>query len=182
MSRITRNRSTWVGLLPCLILAGCGGSEFSGGKIQYRLETEPIQLDGEQVMMNRGQVDCGVTRELWDLQELGKEDRQVAHLTDAARALGFSDDIQIGEPGFINPYAQIRGKFMVTLLDMGSVKDEGPRFKLVETKLGIKIDHECFANPLPVLMGVRHGKFTQTAYATVRFRLDDNWYYDQIVH
>jgi len=174
-------RSVWITVLSSLVLAGCGEREFGEGKIRYRIETQQTRLDGEQVMLTRAQVDCGAQAELWDLEQLG-EDRAVGRLTQRARDLGFGDDVQVDEPGFRNPYVQVRGNFTLSLIQVNNIKDDGPHDKVVDAKIGVRIDQACFANPLPVLLGVKRGKFNEAAGTLVRFHLDGDWMYDQILH
>ena len=76
------------------MLAGCGGGGFDPNGI---LESRPVQLDGEQVALDPGQVDCGAREDLWTVTSLG-EGRGIARLTQKGRDLQFSDDVQIGDP------------------------------------------------------------------------------------
>jgi hypothetical protein len=171
----------WIMLLSSLILAGCGDREFGEGKIRYKIETQATRLDGEQVTLTRGQLDCGSQAELWAVERIGA-DRSVGRLTKLGRDLGFGDDVQIDEPGFINPYAQVRGSFVLSLIQVNNIRDDGAQNKMVDAKVGVRINHPCFSSPLPALLGVKHGKFNETAGVLMRFRLDDDWMYDQIVH
>jgi hypothetical protein len=172
-------RNAWIVAIAGLALTGCGDHEFGEGQIRVSVEGQQIQLDGEQVTLTRPQVDCGAQNDLWRIDDLG--DHQIGRLTQKARDLNFGDDVQIDET-HPNPYAQLRGSFHVMLIKVDGIQDDGPDGKLVDAKLGVKIDHPCFEKPLPVLMGVRKGQFTETASAKLRFRMDDNWVYDQIVH
>jgi hypothetical protein len=162
----------------CLILAGCGSGAFDPNGT---LESRPVRLDGEQVTLNVAQVECGAREDLWTVASLGDE-RSVARLTQKARDLQFSDDVQIGEPGIGVPYAQIHGSFPVKVTQMGSVRDDDPFTKTADAKVTVHIDHTCFQNNPPVLMGIRHGKFDPSANPVFRFKLDGEWSVDQIVH
>jgi hypothetical protein len=175
------SRRVWIPLLSSLILAGCGDREFGEGKIRWRIETQPTQLDGEQVTLTRGQLDCGTQAELWTIEKLG-EDRTVGRLTQKARDLGFGDDVRIDEPGLNNPYVQVRGKFTLSLVQVNDIKDDGPQNKVVDAKVAVRIPNPCFANPLPALLGVKHGQFNEAAGVILRFRMDDDWVYDSILH
>ncbi len=175
------SRSVWIAILSSLILAGCGDRELGEGKVRFQLETQQTQLDGEQVLLTKTQFDCGVESELWERQELGR-DQAVGHLNQTAKDLGFSDDFQILEPGFRNAYAQVRGKFLLSLIQVDNIKNDGPQYRVVDAKVGVRIPHPCFENPLPVMLGVKKGKFTDSVGTMLRFRLDDDWVYDQIVH
>lgn len=178
---MSMSRSLWIALLSSLVLAGCGDQEFGEGKVRYQVETQKTRLDGEQIMLTRGQVDCGVQAELWEIEHRG-QDQDVARLNQSARDLGFDDDVQMSEPGSANPYVQVRGNFLLSLIRVNDIRIEGPQNKVVDAKIGVRINQPCFDNPLPLLLGVKHGKFTETADAMLRFRLDNDWVYDQIVH
>jgi hypothetical protein len=164
-----------------LVLAGCGEREFGEGKIRYRIETQQTKLDGEQVVLTRGQVECGARAELWEVQQLG-EDHAVGRLNQPARDIGFGDDVQVDDPGFRNPYVMLRGNFVLSLIQVNNIRDEGPESKVVDARVGVRIDNACFQNPLPVLLGVKRGKFNETAGTLMRFRMDGDWMYDQIIH
>ena len=163
----------------CLALAGCSNGPFDDSRIRYLLENATIPLNGEQVMLTQQQLECGIQSELWEMQPLSPG-RDVGRLLPRGRELKFDDDVQVGE--MKNPYTQLRGDFAVQLFDVQTVRDEGPKTKLVDAKVGVRIDHTCFANPL-VLMGVRHGKFTQEFLPRFEFRqVGDDWQYDSIAH
>jgi len=166
------------GLAACLVLAGCGSGGFDPNGI---LESRAVRLDGEQVVLDPGQVDCGSREDLWNVAQLG-DGRAVAHLTSKGRSLQFSDDVQIGDLSVGVPYAQIHGSFSVKVLQMGSVRDDDPNTKSADAKVAVKIDHSCFQNNPPLLMGVRHGQFTPAANAGFRFRLDNNDWLIDVVH
>ncbi len=174
------SRSMWITVVSSLILAGCGEREFGEGKVRYLVETQKTQLDGEQVLLTKAQFDCGVESELWERQELG-HDQAVGRLNQSARDLGFGDDV-ILEPGSRSAYAQVRGKFLLSLVQVNTIKNDGPQYRVVDAKVGVRIPNPCFENPLPVLLGVKKGKFTDSVGTMLRFRLDDDWVYDQIVH
>jgi hypothetical protein len=175
------SRSIWIAVVSSLVLAGCGEREFGEGKIRYRMETQQTQLDGEQVTLTKAQVACGAQQDLWDIEQLG-EDRSVGRLTQNARNVGFGDDVQVEQPGFHNSYVQVRGSFVLSLIQVNNIRDDGPQNKVVDAKVGVRINHSCFDSPLPVLLGVKRGKFNETAGTLVRFHLDGDWMYDQIIH
>ena len=165
-------------LLACLTLAGCGGGGFDPNGV---LESRPVRLDREQVVLNPEQVDCGAREDLWNVAPLGGG-REVARLTPKGRDLQFSDDVQIGDPVVGVPYVQIHGSFALQVIHTGSVHDEDEWTKLMDAKVGVKIDHSCFqANP-PLLMGIRHGQFDQSVNPVFRFKLDGEWLPDRVIH
>jgi hypothetical protein len=166
-----------------LTSAGCGEGDFNWGKVQHIIEGNPFHIDAEYVMLDQGLVDCGVQEDLWDQPPPMKGvpgEHVVARLTDKGRALKFSDDVQIGD--MRQPYVQIRGDFNLLALDIKSDRNgPDPNSKLVEVRLGVKIDHTCFPNPL-LVMGVRKGNFTQDYNPVLLFRYDNAWQLDRIMH
>ena len=161
-----------------IYLGGCSDGAFGDNQIRFLINQGQKQLDSEQVTISHDQLRCGVREELWTIEQLG-EDRTIGRLSERARALNFSDDIQIGEQR--QPYAQVRGTFVLMVNDIQSVRDVDPRTKLVDARVGVVISHVCFPTPLP-LMGVRRGQFTQEAAARFQFRLGGNWEFDRILH
>src|SRR5437868_884094 len=87
-------------LAACLALAGCGSGGFDAGGL---LESHPLRLDGEQVMLSGDALNCGVSEDLWSVTSLGNE-RSVGRLSQKARDLQFSDDVQLGDPAVGAPY------------------------------------------------------------------------------
>ncbi|HSP70280.1 MAG TPA: hypothetical protein VLN48_21295 [Bryobacteraceae bacterium] len=162
-------------LFGCLVLAGCGGSGFDPNGL---LESRPVRLDGEQVVLSSSQVECGVQNDLWTVSPMG-DGRSLGRLTQKGRDLQFGDDVQIVSP---LPYVQVRGSFSLKVLQMGNIQDTDPFTKVAEAKVGIRIDHKCFQDSFPALMGIRHGEFTPSASPVFRFKLDNEWLVDQIVH
>ncbi len=165
-----------------LVLASCGWGPFNEGRCANAINGSPIRLDGEQVLLTKQQVDCGVNNDLWEPpQDLGSE-RSTAHLVARGQALKFGDDVIVAEPGQGRPYVQVRGEFPVQVLEIVNMRDNEPGVKLIEVRLGIIVQHSCFATPLP-LMGVRKGKFTQDVNPVVRLKQDgDSWIVDRLVH
>ena len=161
-----------------LALAGCGGGGFNPGGI---LESRAVRLDGEQIVLDQGQVDCGAREDLWTITPMG-DGRALGRLTPKGRDLQFSDDIQIGDPLVPTPYAQIHGNFPVKVLQVGSVRDEDEWTKLADVKLTVGINHSCFQANSPALMGIRHGQFDASANPVFRFKMDQEWTVDKIVH
>lgn len=163
-------------LLAGLVLAGCGGGFDPNGVVESR----PVRLDGEQVVLDLGQVECGAREDLWTISRLD-ESRSVGRLTQKGRDLQFSDDVQIGDPGIGVPYVQIHGSFPVKVMRMGTILDEDGYTKLANARAGVKIAHSCFPNPL-TLMGIRHGQFDQSTPPIFRLKLDADWHVDQVIH
>jgi len=146
----------------------------------------PLRLDAEQVSLTGQQFDCGVQNDLWDAPSgsvvPGSTERSVAHLLAAGKALHFDDDVVVAEPGYHQPYVQIRGDFMLQLGDVGTIKDIDPDTKEADGKLAVIVPNMCFPDPLPVL-GVRKGKFSQDVNPVMQFRyVDNNWQFTKLVH
>src|SRR5205823_4205346 len=98
-------------ILLAIMLTGCGSSlNFEDGDAAVVLEANPVQLSGEQVLLNDEQVACGDREELWHLTQLGGG-HAVGKLTEKGRALQFSDDVRVGTAGAAGPTVQVSGKF-----------------------------------------------------------------------
>lgn len=169
--------------IACLGLGstGCVQKEFQQEKAQNILAAVPIHLDAEQVMLTLAQVDCGVQNDLWEPPGPLMLERSTARLLAAGKALHFDDDVVVAEPGYHQPYVQIRGDFMLQLGDT-NIKDEGSDGRLVDGKVVALIPHTCFSDPLPVL-GVRKGKFSEDVSPVLEYRLlNDGWHFMKLVH
>ena len=174
-----------LGAVACLYLStiACGNkSDFDGEIARDILQAGPIKLDVEQVTITQMQLECGVQSELWDSPAQVSQDRAAARLTSKGRELNFTDDPVI-EPSFHQPYAQVRGAFLMQMEDPSSVRDgEEKGTKVVDAKVGIKIPHACFPNPLP-LMGVKRGNFREDTPPSFLFRLSgDGWHFEKLMH
>ncbi len=170
-----------VGVSLSILSCGWNTSEFNEGKAKGMIEAVPITLESEQVTMTSQQVDCGVGAELWDSPSQVSGDRVVAHLNSQAQPLGFTDDIAVAEAGYRQPYAQIRGSFMLQA-DVTSIRDKQQGVKIVEARAGARVNHPCFGSPLPI-MGVKRGRFSQDVPASFEFSLqNDGWHVEGLVH
>jgi hypothetical protein len=167
----------------CLTSVACGNKdEFNEDVAKGILEANPVNLDGEQVTITPMQIDCGVESELWEAPAQVAQDRSAARLTSKGRDLHFSDDPAM-EPNFHQPYAQVRGAFSLEVGDVSGIRagqTEGT--KLADAKVGIKLQHACFPNSLPI-MGVKHGNFREDTAVSFQFRKgDEGWRLDKLVH
>ncbi len=167
----------------CLVSMSCGDkNQFDDGVAKSILEANTVNLDGEQVTITSMQLDCGVQSELWEAPAQVSGNRTTARLTSKGRDLNFSDDPAM-DPDYHQPYAQVRGAFSLQVDEVSGIRDgdtEGT--KLANVKAGIKLQHECFQNPLPI-MGVKHGRFREDTQASFVFRKsDDGWHLDKIAH
>ncbi len=165
---------------------GCVQKEFQQEKAMNLLAAAPIHLDAEQVMLTSQQVECGAQNDLWEQPTAanvpGARENAVARLLPAGKALHFDDDVIVAEPGYRQPYVQIRGDFQLQLAEGPTIKEEGADGRLVEGKLFVTIPHMCFSDALPVL-GVRKGKFSEEAPPVMEFRLlNDGWHFTKLVH
>ncbi|MDP9112713.1 MAG: hypothetical protein M3O20_03415 [Acidobacteriota bacterium] len=165
-------------------LAGCGGdpNAFDEGVAKGIAEAEPFQLDSEQVSMNVNQLTCGAGEELWEAPSNSGE-RSLSHLQQKGRDLNLTDDVYSGDPGFPNPYTQVRGKFALQVDQVLSIKDgEDKDTKIVQAKVGVKISDPCLNTPLPI-MGIRKGKYAADLPVTLRYeRYDVGWHLVKILH
>ncbi|HEV2200668.1 MAG TPA: hypothetical protein VGR73_12675 [Bryobacteraceae bacterium] len=174
-------RLGWAALaVLCGMCAGCG-SDFDETKVVVVAQKAPIHLDSEQVTLTEGQVNCGVDKNLFDPPVVLSE-RSVAPLRQAARDLGFSDDVSLNEPGYPLPYAQMRGDFMARVEHVVDIRDgPGQGVKTVQARVRVKVPHECFGGDLPI-MGIRRGQFAENLPPTLIFQLDDRWRLDHFAH
>jgi hypothetical protein len=164
-----------------VLLSGCGSNEFNGDKVKSTLEAAPVNLDGEQVSLTQSQVECGVNEELWERPTQVSQERTTARLTQKGRDLKFNDDVVTVDSNYHSAYVQVRGQFSLQVDDVPAIRDDQGT-KIADTKSGVKIQHACFQNPLP-LMGVKHGNFNADTPVTFSFHLGDNgWQMDKLVH
>jgi len=148
------------------------------------IEGRPMNLEGEQVTLNEPLIQCGVQAELWDPPAAPSPDHSTAHLSAKGRELKFNDDVIVRDPGARQPYVQVRGNFQLQIESISAIKDGEDKFaRLVEAKVGVKVDNPCFPRPLP-LMGVKHGNFSADTPVVFHVRLDESggWHADKIVH
>jgi len=165
-------------ILGVLVCTGCD-RDFDDGLAMVRLNQQPVKLDGEQVVLNDSQVECGVRQELWEAP-VPSGDRRVARLLQAARDLKFFDDVMVEQSGLGS--AQIRGDITLELIPPLQTKDTEQGVKIVTGKVGAVIKHTCFASSLPI-MGVRKGEFSADAPVQVRFVQEGkDWMFDRLVH
>jgi hypothetical protein len=171
----------------CLAVVLCGckpSSEFNDDTARGSIEFGTMKLEGEQVTLTDSQIQCGVQSELWDSPTTLSPDHTTAHLTSKARDLKFNDDVVIRDPNSRVAYVQVRGDFPFQVDSIVSTKDgEDKTAKLVEARVGIKIDNPCFQGPMP-MMGVRHGNFSADAPVVFHLHFDESigWRVDKLVH
>jgi hypothetical protein len=167
----------------CLTSVACGNkNQFDENVAKTILEASAVNLDGEQVTITPMQLDCGVQSELWEAPAQVSQDRTTARLTSTGRDLNFGDDPSI-EPSFHQPHAQIRGAFLLEVDQISAIRDgQTDGTKLVDAKAGIKIQHSCFPNAVPV-MGVKHGDFREGTPVSFLFsKSDEGWRVEKVVH
>jgi hypothetical protein len=167
-----------------IVLFGCKSStDMNEDAARGAIESRPMTLEGEQVTLTDSQIQCGVQSELWDSPISPSPDHASAHLTSKARDLKFNDDVIVKDPNIRAAYVQIRGDFPLQVQSITGIKNgEDQTTRLVEAKVGAKIDNACFPDPLP-LMGVKHGNFSADAPVVFHLHLDDSgWHADKIVH
>jgi hypothetical protein len=167
-----------------ILLFGCkASSEFNEDVARGAIGSVPMKLEGEQVTLTDSQIQCGLQAEFWDPPTITSADHSSAHLTSKARDLKFNDDLIIHDPSSRVPFVQVRGDFPLQVESITAIKNaEDKSTKLVEAKVGIKIDNACFPSPLP-LMGVRHGNFSAESPVVFHLHFDDSgWHVDKLVH
>lgn len=165
-----------------IAMSGCGSKEdFDGGRAKGILESTPFSLEGEQVTLTSMQVECGAQEDLWERPNQFSAERSTARLDQKGRDLKFNDDVSI-EPNRL-PYVQVRGAVSLQVDDVSNIRDGGENgTKMVDVKVGVKIQHTCFPNPLPI-MGVKKGNFQPDTPVSFLFRLhDDGWHAEKLVH
>ncbi|MEQ1884320.1 MAG: hypothetical protein ABL967_04615 [Bryobacteraceae bacterium] len=162
-------------------LVGCYNTVFDESTVFQSGGREPIELQSEQVTISSDALTCAVENGLFEgPSESGS--RTVARLTEAGRALGFSDDVSIGDSGYLYPYTQVRGKFEIEFQQVTKIADLQAGVKRVEGRAGVKINHPCFRGPLP-LMGIRNGTLAENFPAAFEFDQDGNdWHISNVIH
>ena len=166
----------------CFFATGCD-RDFTEGTIRARAADRQLQLDNEQVSLSFTQLSCGVENELWEGIPPADARQQVTYrLTPKGRALQFSDDIYVNDPGSPAPFAQVRGKFYLQVDRVATIDTASDGAKLVQAVVGVKIPHPCFTTPLP-LMGIKKGKFTPDFPPMLKFEnTEEGWWPTELVH
>jgi hypothetical protein len=162
-----------------VITVSCGSKD--DFDVKSILEANPVRLEGEQVTLSMKDVECGVQAELWDTPSQVSQQRTVARLTPKGRALGFSDDVTMEQNS--RPYVQMSGTFPLQVDEVTETAAGGENdTKRADAKAGVKVQHPCFQNPLPV-MGVKHGNFQHDTPASFLFRqVKEGWKVEKVVH
>jgi hypothetical protein len=165
-----------------LTLAGCGAPEFSAQTAKEAIETKPLDLHREQLILTDEQVTCGDREELWHVTQLGPG-HIVGRLTPAGQKLNFSDDVRVAGPGQGSSRVQVSGTFPLRVLTVSSIEDQGANAKRVEARTAVVIEHECFKRPLPMLMGIRKGEFSASTAPMFQMKMREfTWSVDELVH
>lgn len=166
-----------------IVCTGCGPNDFNYGKVRGIIEGSPVRLDAEYVMLSLQQFQCGVAEDLWDPPNspIGLAGQTaISRVEQRGRDLKFTDDVSIGDKRY--PYVQVRGDFNLAVTEISSDK-AGPEenTRLVETKLGVVIQHSCFTGALP-LLGVKKGQFSEDYSPVLLFRYNNGWQLDHFQH
>ncbi len=164
-------------------LIGCGSNEeaLDAGRVISVSSGRKMKFESEQVAMNPEQMTCGIQNELFGEVDQSAA-RKVAPLLERGRALGFTDDVSVGEYGRDRPNTQVRGTFPLVVKQVVNIKDHPNGAKRVEVWAGVRIDHPCFSGPLQI-MGVRRGALSETAPAAFEFaKAEEGWRLVQILH
>jgi hypothetical protein len=169
-------------VIACFTLTACYNDKvFDTNTVYQRGSGQPLDFQSEQVSIRPEVLNCAVDAGLFESpQYVGS--RTVAKLTEKGRALGFTDDVSIGEPGYDLPYTQIRGTFPVEFKKVVKIRDVEKGVKRVEAEAGVKIAHECFRDPLP-LMGIHNGNIAEDSPAAFEFdQYGDDWRMMNVLH
>jgi hypothetical protein len=170
--------SLWFTLL---VVTGCGDSGvFDQPQAQAVIESAKIPLSSEQVLVTEQQILCGEKKDLWTVDQM-EGGGALGRLSEAGRALGFGDDVRMGDRKFTGPYVQLRGDFKVKVQKFLQMTDQGTDAKIVEAKLGVVVKHECFPKPL-ALLGIDHGDFSEDTAPRIHLRQRNGWTADQVLH
>ena len=167
-------------LVAGLLLSGCDSGVFDDAAAQALIESSKLALSGEQVQLTPDQVLCGEKKGLWIINQ-ADGGNALGRLEAPGRELLFGDDVRMGDHRFTNPYVQLRGDFDVKIQKFVKMTDQNADVKVVEAKLGVVINHECFLEPLP-LMGIFRGDFSEEAAPRIRLRQHNGWTADQVLH
>jgi len=168
-------------VIACISMTACYNNVFDETAVYQHSSGQPLQFQSEQVSIKPEFLNCAVEAGLFENPE-DTGSRTVAKLTDKGRALGFSDDVTIGDPGYGLPYTQVRGTFPVEFKEVVKIRDVEKGVKRVEAKAGVKISHECFRDPLP-LMGIRNGSIAENSPAAFEFdQYGDDWRMMNVLH
>lgn len=167
-----------------LVLGACATPPFDANQARSTIDAKRVRLDGEQVAVALQSVRCGEADKMWVTTSLGGG-REVSRLTDLGRELGFSDDIHLGEEGYSRPFAQLNGEFLLQTVTASAPVETGPNERTVSAQVNVLIDHTCFHQNPPQLMGIRDGEFSQTERPVFRFRRANEqapWELDGVIH
>jgi hypothetical protein len=156
--------------LALVALAGCGSDPAA------ILERDKVSVSGEQVAITPDQVLCGEKEGLWKIEQQSRG--AVGALTPAGRALGFADDVIMGDTRFRDPYAMVTGDRQLKVTKVTQAVDDDPTTKTVTASIRIVMKHSCFDKPLP-MHGAQYGAFSQDVDVRVRLK---NGAVDRILH
>ncbi len=163
-----------------LALTACEEAVFDNEAAQGVIESAKIPLSGEQVILTPEQITCGEKKGLWVVDQI-EGGGALGRLTDAGRALQFGDDIRMGDRKFSGPYVQLSGAHSVNVEKFKTMSDEKPDSKIVEAKLSVALNHECFTKRVQ-LLGIDRGDFSEDVDVRVRLRNRDGWRVDSVLH
>lgn len=161
-------------VLAFVALAGCHGSD-----PQAIIEARKVNVSGEQVAITPDQVLCGEKQGLWKIEQ--QNSGALGRLTAEGRALGFGDDVVMGDTHFRDPFAMVSGPQQLKVAKVTQVTEEDASSKTVTASIGVAIKHSCFANPLP-MHGAEGGAFSQDVEVRVHLRNQSGWEVDSIRH
>jgi hypothetical protein len=173
--RMSQRRTIVAGTFGFALLTACSAG-FDAASV---LEDAKVNVNGEQVVVTTDQVLCGEREGLWRIQQ--QSQGALGRLTPEAHALGFADDVVMGNTRFSEPFAQVGGMQQLKVSSVSAVTDDDAATKTVSASVGVVIKHSCFENPLP-MHGAEGGSFSQRAEPRFQLKDQTGWKVDRILH
>lgn len=140
------------------VIAACAASpKLDKALIVNALESAPVPINGT-VSIPADRLSCVLRSDLWVPEQApggtihgGRAAKTgTARLVDAGRTLGFRQDLLIQDSTSEITVA-VEGEQHLKLLEILSIRHGGrPATTFVETRVAIKLEHECFPEPIPL--------------------------------
>jgi hypothetical protein len=176
MKSCIRRLAAIVAVLAMSLLTGCADAPFDIEAAHSTIESQPLALSGEHVVLNGEQIACGARKGLWTVSE----DIGLARLSAEGQAL-FGDDVRLrgkDTPGGTTP---LRGTFPIKVFSIESLKDNAIGVKIAEARVGVVLAHSCFPDPIP-LLGIYRGNFSDEAAPRLRLEEAQGWAAVAVLH
>jgi hypothetical protein len=169
-----------------IVCSGCSGADLTSSKVKALLEAKPVTGVQAPVQLSKAQFECGVKAELWDPPTSIPGVPSIARVTDKGEALKFRGRVFAPGPDEATRDAdarlvQVFGEVAVTVDEVTGILvelDHGTKWAKV--KLGAKIQHACFAGPLPFVTYVGEGMKQAPGPVKIGFVQDDKgWHIEE---